>query len=219
VLEKLADYVREKLRRSPGCHDWEHTKRVLANALLISEILVSESAEIDLKVVKAGALLHDIARPEELESESGICHAKLGASMVPDIFRNLKITGISADTVARCVERHRYRDDNHPETIEEKIIFDADKLDSLGAVGVARAIHFSGRIGSVLHNKADTALNSAPYSKEDSAYREFLVKLRYIPDRMLTQPGKQIAAERYIFMEEFFKRINKEIYGTASLLV
>jgi uncharacterized protein len=219
VLNDLTVFVRKKLENSPSCHDWEHTKRVLKNALIISETLINDKIKVDMKVVKAGALLHDIARPEELTSDSKVCHAQLGAELVPGILKHLQISDISHTAVAQCVRAHRFRNRGQkPKTIEEKIIFDADKLDSLGAIGVARAIHFSGRIGSVLHNKLEVAVNSEPYSREDSAYREFLIKLRYIPDKMLTSPGRTIAAERYLFMEIFFKKMNEEFYGISALV-
>ena len=213
VLDILTAFVKEKLESSPACHDWEHTKRVLRNALIISE---SESSKKpDLDIVKAAALLHDIARAEDLFNEGKICHAELGAKMVPDILKHLNLVDIDAEKVANCVLRHRYRNkQDAPQTIEEKIVFDADKLDSLGAVGVARAIHFSGRIGSALHNTKEVALSSKEYSKQDSAYREYLVKLRYIPERMMTESGKAMAIERFEFMRIFFERINLEVYGT-----
>jgi uncharacterized protein len=97
--------------------------------------------------------------------------------------------------------------------LEEQIIYDADKLDSIGAVGIGRAFHFAGREGAKLHNSAEAALNSAAYSREDSAYREYLVKLRHIPERMLTVAGRELAIERAAFMDQFFQRLNHEIFG------
>ena len=212
MFDKLTVFVKEKLESSPACHDWEHTKRVLRNALIIAE--TESDQKPDLDIIKASALLHDIARAEELLSKGKVCHAFLGAKMVRDIFNQLNIVDIDFSKVADCVLRHRYRNTQDcPQTIEQKIIFDADKLDSLGAIGVARAIHFSGRIGSVLHNTKDVALNSKAYSKQDSAYREYLIKLRYIPDKMMTESGRTLAIERFEFMRTFFERINLEVYG------
>ena len=99
---------------------------------------------------------------------------------------------------------------NAPQNLIEKIVYDADKLDSIGAVGVGRAFHFAGRIGAKLHNTSEAALNSEAYSEEDSAYREYLVKLRSVPERMLTVTGRKLAEDRSAFMHEFFRRMNEE---------
>jgi uncharacterized protein len=212
VLDLLKKFVKNKLMSSPGCHDWEHTQRVLHNALIIADAEAQHGP--DLNVIAYAALLHDIARSEELLADSKVCHAELGAQMVADIFQKLNILNVDPLIVAECVRRHRYRNNkNTPETIEQKIIFDADKLDSLGAIGVARAIHFSGRIGSVLHNSKEIALNSEAYSKQDSAYREYLVKLQYIPEKMLTDTGRVMAVERFDFMRLFFEQMNIEVDG------
>ena len=83
--------------------------------------------------------------------------------------------------IVNCVKRHRYRSSDLPVTLEEKIVYDADKLDSVGAIGIGRAFLFAGRSGAKVHNTKEDALNSESYSEEDTAYREYLVKLRHIP--------------------------------------
>ena len=210
-LQLLEKRVKESLKSAPGCHDWDHTSRVFHNAIQIAEGEKKEH-NIDMLIVQAAALLHDIGRIEELKESGRICHAALGFKLAPSILREC---GFSDETVianiAECVKRHRFRGENQkPETVEQKIIFDADKLDSIGAVGIGRAIHFSGRIGSRLHNNRDEAINSDAYSLEDSAYREYLVKLQYIPKRMLTPTGRALAEERAEFMHLFFKTLNRE---------
>lgn len=214
ILKKLAERVRKELESAPGCHDWDHTSRVFHNARIISEG-ESQLENVDMIVVEASALLHDIGRVEELKQNGKICHANLGFEIAPGILRECGFEDIEIIAkVAECVKRHRFRGKSEkPETIEQKIIFDADKLDSIGAVGVGRAIHFSGRIGSRLHNSEEEATASDAYSGEDSAYREYLVKLRHIPDRMLTETGKKLAIKRTEFMHLFFDTLNDEVYG------
>ena len=212
-LQTLEKRVKNSLKSAPGCHDWDHTFRVFNNALKIAEGEQKEH-KIDILTVKAAALLHDIGRVEELKQNGKICHAALGFKLTPTI---LKECGFSDATIianiAECVKRHRFRGKHEkPETIEQKIIFDADKLDSIGAVGIGRAIHFSGRIGSRLHNTKDEAINSDAYTQEDSAYREYLVKLQYIPERMLTPTGRELAKQRADFMHLFFETLNNEVY-------
>ena len=199
--------VKAHLESAPKCHDFDHTLRVLNNA----RKLASELPECELEVVELGALLHDIARPEEMAAQGGLCHAEAGAGMVPDV---LRACGVEDEAlilrVQRCVRRHRYRDAIHPESLEEKIVFDADKLDSIGAVGVGRAFHFAGREGARLHNTEEEALGSDAYSREDSAYREYLVKLRHVKDRMMTVPGRRIAESLTEVMDAFFDQLNRE---------
>jgi len=209
-LNRLAELVREKLVDAPGCHDWGHTERVLKNAVDIASD--SESPAANATIVVAAALLHDIARPEEFTSNGKICHAKKGAEIAPDIARQAGFDDKNTlEKIASCVLKHRYRGKHAPPTtIEEKIVFDADKLDSLGAVGVARAIHFSGKIGSTLHNSEKEALESEPYGEGDSAFREYLVKMRRIPDRMTTPAGKRLANERLDFTKRFFEELGRE---------
>jgi uncharacterized protein len=166
-------------------------------------------------IVEAAALLHDIGRVEELKQNGKICHANLGFEIAPGILRECGFEDEEIIAkVSECVRRHRFRGKSEkPETIEQKIIFDADKLDSIGAIGVGRAIHFSGRIGSRLHNTEKEALDSDAYSGEDSAYREYLVKLRHIPDRMFTETGRKLALKRAESMHLFFDTLNNEVYG------
>jgi uncharacterized protein len=212
-IEQVVEVVQLKLESAPGCHDWEHTARVLHNARIITS-RESLKNNIDLKIIEAAAILHDVARLEELNSNGKICHASLGAKLALDI---LPKCGFCDDTenakIAECIKRHRFRGKNDaPETIEQKIIYDADKLDSIGAVGLGRAIHFSGRIGSALHNTKKEALASDAYSSGDTAYREYLVKLKDIPSKLLTTTARSMAVKRAEFMHTFFDTLNNEIY-------
>lgn len=202
----IAELVRTKLEAASGCHDYDHTLRVLANAEHLAGLLPG----VDLRVVRLAALLHDVARPEEMSSEGKCCHAVLGAELVKPILREAGFDDVLTGQVSTAVLTHRYRARRMPATPEARIVYDADKLDSLGAVGIGRAFLFAGRVGARLHNTEAEAVNSPAYSREDTAYREYLVKLRKLPDGMLTDPGKAIARERAAFMDEFFRRLNAE---------
>ncbi len=205
----LYERTREILSEAPGCHDFEHTLRVLGNARLL---LGSEPVP-DPFAVETAALLHDIARPEELISGGKICHAVLGAAKAAELLSECGCRDREfVLTVSSCVRKHRYRGGEAPVTGEEKIVYDADKLDSTGALGIARAFHFAGRIGAVLHNSGEEALASAEYSRGDSAYREYLVKLRHLHEKMLTETGRRIATERFLFMRSFFRELNREAF-------
>jgi uncharacterized protein len=115
--------------------------------------------------------------------------------------------------VIHCIQTHRFRKRVVPISKEAKILFDADKLDSIGAVGIGRAFLFAGEVGARLHNKDINLRKTKPYTKEDTAYREYLIKLRKIKDRIFTKEGKRIARERHRFMVEFFERLNRETDG------
>ena len=211
LLGKIRETVRIRLLDSESSHDFDHTMRVCRNA----EMLLEELPDADRDVVRLAAVLHDVARPEEKACRK-VCHAARGAEIAAEILEDLHVEKAFADRIVSAVRTHRYRDDNAPQTLEEKIVYDADKLDSLGAAGIGRAFLFAGKFGARLHNTEQEALNSEAYSKEDTAYREYLVKLRYLPDAMLTAPGKRIASERISFMREFFDRLNQEVQCDRS---
>lgn len=198
--------VKAKLANAPGCHDYAHTLRVLHNA----ELLLQTESGADSFVVRTAALFHDFARPEELASNGKQDHAQLGADLVRIELEQLHCRPDFVTHVTDCIRTHRYRGKLIPETLEAQIVYDADKLDSTGAFGIARAFHFAGRIGACLHNTAEEAVNSNAYGKNDSAYREYLVKLRHLPGKMLTESGRELAKERAAFMDDFFARLNNE---------
>ncbi|MFA6103066.1 MAG: HD domain-containing protein [Victivallaceae bacterium] len=208
-FEEVAALVQAHLETAPGCHDFDHTMRVFRNA----EMLLKEEKSADARTVKLAAILHDIARPEEMMSKGALCHAEQGAVEAAAILKSAGFDEALIRKVSGCVLKHRYRGHFQPETPEEKIIYDADKLDSIGAVGIGRAFHFAGRENARLHNTEQEAVNSAAYSREDSAYREYLVKLRHVEEKMLTAAGRRIAHDRSKFMHRFFEQLNNEIYG------
>ncbi len=212
AFARLAEAVRERLEHSPACHDWDHTLRVLNTARHLARV---EGA--DLAVVEFAAVLHDVGRPAELADQGRTCHAEQSAALAREL---LPAAGIRepafVEHVAACVRTHRYRrrTEEQPATLEARVLFDADKLDSLGAIGIGRAFHFAGRIGARVHNTAAEALASTSYSREDSAYREFLVKLRFLHERLLTPEGRRIARARHQFMTAFFEELDRETSGT-----
>ena len=212
LLARVRDAVGRKLSAASGCHDFDHTLRVYANARMLAALL----PEANVETVSLAALLHDIARPEELASQGKICHAAKGAEIAERLLLDFGAAPGTARAVADAVRSHRYRDEVPPETLEAKIVFDADKLDSLGAVGLGRAFLFAGHCGARLHNTEAEALASPAYSREDTAYREYLVKLRKLPGAMLTAPGRTEGARRLRFMRRFFDRLEAELRAAAK---
>lgn len=211
AFAQLLELARARLEHSPACHDWDHTIRVLNTA---RHLCRAEGA--DALVVDFAAVLHDVGRPAELSDHGKTCHAGHGADLVREILPEIGVTDPAFIAhVADCVRTHRFRNRtaDRPATPEARIIFDADKLDSIGAIGIGRSFHFAGRIGARVHNTASEAQASASYSREDSAYREFLVKLRHVKDRMLTTEGRRMADVRHRLMVAFFEQLNREVAG------
>lgn len=195
-------------RSARGSHGWDHTERVLRLCLRIGK-----KEKADLGVLTLAALLHDIGREEEDRSNGKVCHGRSGAALARNLLERHGLDAATVRAVVHCIRTHRFRKRAVPKTLEAKILFDADKLDSIGAVGVGRAFLFAGEVGARLHDKAIDVRKTKPYSREDTAYREFLVKLGRVKDRMTTREGKRIAAERHRFMAAFFDHLNKETDG------
>jgi len=192
-----------------GCHGLDHALRVEKNGLELGRKL---GARLD--IICIAALLHDIGRVDEHESRGKICHAAIGAQKTAEILSALGVEARDIELIAACVRSHRFRNrHDRPEHLEAKILFDADKLDSLGAVGIGRAFLFAGQVGARLHNSEIDIRETVSYSREDTAWREFEVKLKKIPERMLTEPGRKEALRRREFMDEFFHHLDMEIYG------
>lgn len=209
VLEGIRRAALDRMGESPGSHGWDHVERVWN---LCRRIGLEEGA--DLELLEAAAYLHDVGRAEESASGGTVCHAALGAEISREI---LEKEGLPEDwirAVVHCVEAHRFRGSGpRPESLEAKVLFDADKLDSIGAVGIGRAFLFAGEVGARLHNSEVDLANAKPYSREDTAYREFRVKLINVRDRMLTASGWRIAEGRHRFMVAFFDRLEEEVAG------
>lgn len=201
MAEKLFD-------GGPGSHDWEHTQRVYR---LCRDLGPREGG--DMVVLSVAALLHDIGRCHQDASCGAVCHAEQGAQMAAGLVVDLRLTEAQKANVVHCVRAHRFRKEPHPETIEARVLFDADKLDAIGAVGIARAYQFAGEVGARLHNPNHDVSNTRAYSREDTGYREYQVKLRHIQGRMLTDAGRRMAEGRHRFMTRFFERFLKEIEG------
>lgn len=210
LLQKTMQFSREKMKNLSPSHGLDHVERVLK---LSEKIAAAEHA--DIFIVKISALLHDIAREEENKSGGKICHAELGGKIAYDFLVSQELDEQSANRVARCIKTHRFRNDLMPVSIEEKVLYDADKLDSIGAVGIGRAFLFAGEVGARLHNPNIDIEKTLPYTIEDTAYREYQVKLRRLSEGMLTGEGKSLAAERHDFMVKFFSRLQQEYDGNV----
>jgi len=207
-LEDIRKEAKKFFERSNGCHDFHHTERVYNLCMQIGK---KENA--NLEILGVAALLHDIGREEEMRTRGEICHAEHGSKIAQKILEDKNFDREYINKIIHCVQCHRFRKNKVPESKEAKILFDADKLDSIGAIGLGRAFLFAGEVGARLHDENVDIEKTKSYSKEDTPYREFLIKLSKIKDRLFTEEGRRIAEERHEYMGDFFKRINREIKG------
>jgi uncharacterized protein len=208
TLEDIQAFAQKCLFDAGGSHAWDHTLRVYNLCMHIGQV---EGA--DMEVLKIAAYLHDMARPFQDKSRGTICHAEKGAEMACALLEDYPITNGQKANVIHCIRSHRFRGNCQPETLEAKVLFDADKLDSIGAIGIARTFQFAGEVGAKLHNPFVNPDDTEAYTEEDTGYREFKLKLSMIKERMLTTEGQRIARERHSFMEIFFKRFLDEHEG------
>lgn len=209
TTDKLWQISKEYCVKEGGSHGPDHSERVYFMALSLGRELHAR-----LDILAAAALLHDIGRRQETVSKGEICHARKSAEMAGPILAKLEFDPEDIKAIQHCIRCHRFRSNDTPQTLEAKILFDADKLDSIGAVGIGRAFLFAGQIGAKLHDAEIDHTKTLSYSPEDTAYREFQVKMSRVKDQMLTEPGRKLARQRHRFMEIFFDELNREIYGT-----
>ncbi|MEF3692157.1 MAG: HD domain-containing protein [Candidatus Moraniibacteriota bacterium] len=218
-IEKIEKIAREYFIGASGCHDWSHIERVRKLALRIGK-----AEKADLKIVESAVLFHDIGRKYEMNHKGEkngkkICHAIEGKKEARKILENFpEITPMEKENILHSIEAHRHRNSLAPETLEAKVLFDADKLDSIGAIGIGRIFLFAGSASAKIlytgkekeHAKDGFKYS---YSDKDTAPLEYEVKLKHIKNKMLTKTGKFMARERDKFMREFFDVFWQEVEG------
>ena len=208
LINRIKKIAKSYFDSARGSHDWEHTLRVCK---LCERIGPAEGADMD--VLLSAAYLHDIGRQYQDASNGAVCHAEKGAQLAETLLNGLPFSKDQKQNIVECIKSHRFRGLNIPRTPEARVLFDADKLDAIGAVGVARAYLFAGEVGARLHNPDADIENTRPYSRDDTGFREYRVKLSKIKERILTREGKKLAVERHRFMEDFFNRFLEEYEG------
>lgn len=209
--------IREIVEKELSCsaHNLDHVLRVYNLCMFLSKY----EENVDLEVLIPAVLLHDIARVKESKDKTGeIDHAILGSEMAEDILRNLEYEEDKIEKIKHCIITHRFRTDNRPKTIEAKILFDADKLDAIGSIGIARCFMLAGQFGQSLSVKKQVDTNTSENGRlkdvsKHSPFIEYEVKFKKIPEKLHTKKAKEIGIERLKFMDDFFKRLDLEIEG------
>jgi len=210
LINKTIAFVKEKLNDAEGGHDWFHIERVYKNALLIAKDTVC-----DLTVVQLGALLHDIADSKFHNGDETIGPKTARAFLEGE--------NASEDIIAHVVniiENISYKGGNFEKkfsSVELDIVQDADRLDAIGAIGVARAFNYGGFKNRALYNPEIapvTNMTKEEYKKNNApTINHFYEKLLLLKDKMNTEKGKEIAAERHHFMETFLAQFYAEWEG------
>jgi uncharacterized protein len=193
-------------------HGFDHVQRVVR---LAEQIAQAEGA--DLAIVQAAALLHDAQDfSKQPDTDPRAVHHHASADFSAEI---LASEGWSADRIAavqHCIRAHRFRDRSEPpQSLEAKVLFDADKLDAIGAVGVVRAVGYALTHGSPPYTEPSArflATGETLPGEPHSAYHEYLFKLRKLKDRLYTPTAQAIAADRHRVMEEFFEQLAAEMH-------
>ena len=199
-------------RSAPPSHDWSHVERTYRLC-----VKIGKREKADLQILKAAALLHDIARMDEDASSGKICHAERSATMAEKILKEVKFPRMKIRQVMHCIESHRFRGMRKPMTLEAKVLSDADKLDAIGAIGVARAYAYGGEHGYRLYGKIpkNYKLQRFKNPRIHNPVIEYRQKLQKIKERLLTKTGREIARGRHRFLTMFFRRLFNEIEGKA----
>jgi uncharacterized protein len=210
IVHKTILFVQEKLENAEGGHDWFHIERVYKNALLIAENEVC-----DVNVVKLGALLHDIADSKFHDGDEAI-----GPKIAREFLESENADEVTIQHVINIIENLSFKGGNAEKTfssVELDIVQDSDRLDAMGAIGIARTFNYGGFKNRPLHNP-----NIAPnlhMSKEEYKNSEaptinhFYEKLLLLRDKMNTETGKKIAQERHQFMINFLSQFYAEWDG------
>ena len=204
------DGARSWYKEVDPVHGFDHIERVYRMAEKLSKL---EGA--DLEIVHAAALLHD-SRGSDPNSGERMSHHEASALFAEQVLREEGWQTERIQAVQHCIRAHRYRGDevNAPQTIEAKVLFDADKLDVLGAIGVARTIGYAVQAGQPIYAEPSAQFLAEGVKKPGephSSYHEYLFKLRKVKDRLFTQSAQQIAQARDTFLREFYEQLQAEI--------
>ncbi len=194
-----------------GSHDTSHLDRVWANA---RRIMADEGG--DGEVLAAAVLLHDSVRVEKSSPQRP--HAsRLAAERVRAVLGGLGWAGARIEAVAHAIAAHSFSAGIAPQTLEARILQDADRLEAIGAIGIARCFYTAGRMGSALYDPADPAAAHRPLDDRAFAIDHFRAKLLTLEGGFQTAAGRRLARERTQFTADFLAAFEEEIGGEIGV--
>jgi len=208
VIQKIEKEAHAIFKNLGPSHDWQHVERVLNTAVKIAK---KEKADID--IVKIAVYLHDIGRHDL--KEKNYDHAIEGAKMARKILKKYPISEEQVENICHCIEAHRFRNENKPVTKEAKCVHDADKIDNIGAIGIARSYIYLGEtMDCVLYMKAKKE-KKPDKRKTNSVQEEYEIKYKHLPKKLTTKTGREIAKRRVKYMKSYLDTLEKEVFGKA----
>jgi len=203
---RLRGIVAQRMETDPA-HDLAHLDRVWVNAQNIAD------KATDRSVLLAACYLHDLVNLPKDDPERHLASRRSAQDSEP-ILKKLGYNQDQIRTIQHAIEAHSFSANIAPRTDEARILRDADRLDALGAIGVARNFSVSGALGRSLYDPADPFAENRPLDDLHFSVDHWKVKLLSLPDDMLTETGKQIAQERIERMIRFLEEFAEEIGGT-----
>ena len=210
LIDRTIAFVKQKLDKAEGGHDWFHIERVYKNALLIAQNEIC-----NLEIVQLGALLHDIA-----DSKFNNGDETVGPKVAREFLESQKTSEEIINHVINIIENISFKGGNFENKFTSKelqIVQDADRLDAIGAIGIARTFNYGGFKNRALYNPE--IVQNLNMSKEEYKNSEaptlnhFYEKLLLLKDKMNTETGKRIALERHQYMENFLSQFYAEWEG------
>lgn len=210
LIEKTISFVKEKLQNAEGGHDWFHIERVFNNANLIAKTEIC-----NVQIVQLAALLHDIA-----DSKFHDGNEDIGPETAREFLRGEKVDQEIIDHVVQIIRNISFKGGNFErrfDSVELQIVQDADRLDAIGAVGIARAFNYGGFKNRALYDpsvRPNLTMTKDEYKNSNSpTINHFYEKLLLLKDKMNTVTGKKIAEKRHKYMEEFLRQFYGEWNG------
>ena len=203
---EIENFMLEKMQDS--AHDKHHVYRVLNSALDIA----SQISAVDFDVLLAACLLHDIGREVQFTNLE-LCHAQIGGDMAYDFLITKNWSAQKALHVKECISSHRFRGDNSPKSIEAKILFDADKLDASGAIGIARTLIYEGQVSEPLYilDEDEKIIVDGGGVEISSFFQEYNYKLKKVYNAFYTDRAKEIATVRQKTAIDFYDGLFAEV--------
>lgn len=205
------DQARQWYADRDPVHGFDHVLRVLR---LVERIGPELGA--DAEILHAAALLHDVTDAAPGEGGGRASHELTSAAFARQALQDEGWPEARIGAVEHCIRAHRFRSSETPQTLEAKVLFDADKLDVVGAFGVSRTLGYAQQAGQpVFAEPSARFLESGEREPGEahSAYHEYLFKLRRIAERLYTDPARRIAAQRFVVLEAFFEQLAAEARG------
>ena len=212
IIQNTIEFVKTELQNAEGGHDWFHIERVFKNT-----ILISKDEKVDVFTVSLGALLHDIADPKFYNGDETI-GPKIAAEF-------LKKENVDSKTITHVINIIKYisfknslsKTGKKFTSKELEVVQDADRLDAIGAIGIARCFNYGGFKNRSLYDPEilpNLKMTKEQYKKSDApTINHFYEKLLLLKDKMNTKTGKKIAIERHQYMEQFLTQFYNEWDG------